>query len=129
MNNKYLIECKQCKIDPEIKKELCPYCITQKVFKGKWKLLIYWHLQNKTLRFGELNRLIPSTQATLIRQLKELEEDGILQRKVYSVIPPKVEYSLTELGKSFLNVGAEMFIWGNRYIKEVVKPFKAKLEE
>lgn len=129
MNKKYLKECEQCKIDLKTKKNLCPYCITQKVFKGKWKLLIYWHLQNKTLRFGELSRLIPSTQATLIKQLKELEDDGIINRKVYNVIPPKVEYSLTELGKKFLNVGKEMFIWGNLYIEKIVTPTKNELEE
>ena len=76
MNPKYLEECSECLIEDCAKMELCPYCMAQKVIKGKWKLLIFWHLEKSTRRFNELNRFIPCTQATLNRQLKELELDG-----------------------------------------------------
>lgn len=67
MNQKYLEECSVCKISDDVKAQLCPYCMAQKVIKGKWKLLIFWHLQQGTKRFNELSRLIPCTQATLNR--------------------------------------------------------------
>jgi len=117
MNPQYLSECSECKINDEIKVQLCPYCIAQKVIKGKWKLLIFWHLEQGTKRFNELNRLIPCTQATLNRQLKELELDGVVHRKVYNVVPPKVEYSLTPLGKKFNSVIDTMGVWGLTYFK------------
>ena len=116
MNKKYLEECLACEISPEIKKELCPFCIAQKILKGKWKMLIYWHLQNKEVRFNELNRLIPTTPATLSKQLKEMEIDGIIQRKVYNEIPPKVEYSLTAIGADLNTAMKTMKTWGNSYI-------------
>lgn len=85
MNQKYLEECCSCQISEETRKALCPYCMSQKVIKGKWKLLIFWHLQKGTKRFNELNRLIPATQATLSRQLKELEHDEVIVRKVFTI--------------------------------------------
>lgn len=117
MNQKYICECSECKISEEIKIQLCPYCMAQKVIKGKWKLLIFWHLQQETKRFNELNRLIPCTQATLNRQLKELEFDGVVHREVYNIIPPKVEYSLTSLGEQFNTVISSMGDWGITYFK------------
>jgi DNA-binding HxlR family transcriptional regulator len=117
MNPKYLEECTECKICNDEKTHLCPYCITQKVTKGKWKLLIFWHLDQGTKRFNELNRLIPCTQATLNRQLKELELDGVVHREVYTVIPPKVEYSLTTLGQEFYQVINSMGNWGHAFLK------------
>lgn len=117
MNHKYLNECCECKISDDIKKQLCPYCMAQKVIKGKWKLLIFWHLEQGTKRFNELNRLIPCTQTTLNRQLKELEVDGVVHRKVYNVIPPKVEYSLTPIGNKFSSVISSMGEWGLTYFK------------
>jgi len=117
MNQKYIEECKQCEITDDIKVQLCPYCMAQKVIKGKWKLLIFWHLQKGTKRFNQLSRLIPTTQATLARQLKELEEDQVITRKVYNVIPPKVEYSLSPLGKEFGHVIESMGHWGSTYFK------------
>lgn len=117
MNSKYIDECSVCKISDDIKAQLCPYCIAQKVIKGKWKLLIFWHLQQGTKRFNELDRLIPCTQATLNRQLKELEDDQVVHREVYTVIPPKVEYSLTPLGEKFRDVISSMGNWGLTYFQ------------
>ncbi|MBK5201152.1 MAG: winged helix-turn-helix transcriptional regulator [Spirochaetaceae bacterium] len=117
MIEQYATDCNECGIDKKTKSKLCTFCITQKVFKGKWKLLIYWHLHDGTKRFNELSRLIPSTQTTLSRQLKELVIDGIINRKVFNQIPPKVEYSLTPLGKSFENIMNAMDKFGIDYLK------------
>lgn len=117
MNQKYIEECESCLIDAEVKKTLCPYCMAQKVIKGKWKLLIFWHLQQSTKRFNELSRLIPSTQSTLARQLRELENDGVINRKVYQVVPPKVEYSLSKMGIEFSAVTDAMNLWGLSFLK------------
>lgn len=119
MNHKYTEECEKCEITQQTKEQLCPYCMAQKVIKGKWKLLIYWHLQQGTKRFNELSRLIPATQATLTRQLRELEYDQVIERKVYNVIPPKVEYSLSPLGIKFGSVTESMNQWGVHYFKEM----------
>lgn len=119
MNKKYLDECGSCQISEEIKKALCPYCMAQKVIKGKWKLLIFWHLQQGTKRFNELSRLIPATQATLTRQLRELEQDDVIKREVFHVIPPKVEYSLSPLGIKFGDVMSAMNKWGIDYFTEM----------
>jgi len=119
MIDKYLEECGSCTISEDVRVSLCPYCMAQKVIKGKWKLLIFWHLQDGTKRFNELSRLIPSTQATLARQLKELEQDGVIQRKTYDVIPPKVEYSLSPLGISFKSVMESMNQWGQEYLNNM----------
>ncbi len=74
---------------------------TLKVLGGKWKILILWHLKDKARRFSELKRLIPEiTEKMLIQQLRELEKDEIVNRKVYSDVPPKVEYSFTDYGRS-----------------------------
>jgi len=115
MNQKFLAECHACEIQDSVKENLCPYCMAQKVIKGKWKLLIFWHLEDGPKRFNELNRLIPSTQSTLNRQLKELEFDQVVHREVHNVIPPKVEYSLTPLGEKFYDVINSMGKWGLSY--------------
>jgi DNA-binding HxlR family transcriptional regulator len=96
---------------------VCPYVTAQKVFSGKWAILIIFYLHNETLRFGELQRKLPEiTQSTLTKQLRALEEQGMLIRHVYPEIPPKVEYSLSELGKEFIPVLTEFQIFGNKYI-------------
>ena len=84
----------------------------QSVIGGKWKILILWYVSfYKIQRFGEL-----ITQSTLTKQLRELENDGFLHREIYKEIPPKVEYSLTELGKSFLPVLQTMMAWSETYL-------------
>jgi DNA-binding HxlR family transcriptional regulator len=80
---------------------VCPVELTLSIVGGKWKLPIVYQLLDGTKRFGELRRLIPdATQQLLMLQLRELEQAAILHRQVYAQVPPKVEYSLTELGRS-----------------------------
>lgn len=104
------------------KKELfgkCPYVTSQKVLTGKWSMYIMYLLKDGPVRFNELQRRMPEdmTHTTLSRQLKSLEADGLIVRKVYSEIPPKVEYKLSEIGHKFEKVLAELEIWGNEYIE------------
>lgn len=97
----------------------CPYLTSQKVLTGKWSLyLMYLLSENPGIRFNELQRLMPGnmTHTTLSRQLKTLEEEGLIVRKEYSQVPPKVEYSLSEIGEAFRPVLASLEVWGNRYI-------------
>ncbi|MEE1195985.1 MAG: helix-turn-helix domain-containing protein [Lachnospiraceae bacterium] len=97
----------------------CPVEITIKLIGGKYKAIILWHLIDKTLRFGELKKLVTSaTPKMLTQQLRELEEDGLINRCVYPVVPPKVEYSLTEFGKSIVPVLDVMCKWGTDYLEE-----------
>lgn len=96
----------------------CPYFTVQKVFSGKWSILIMHNLNDGTLRYGELQRRLGSiTQATLTKQLRMLEDFGLVSRYVYSEIPPKVEYSLTDLGKAFKPVLEQFKVWGDKYIE------------
>jgi DNA-binding HxlR family transcriptional regulator len=92
---------------------------TLRLIGGKYKSLILWHLINGTLRHGELHKLIPqATPKMLTQQLRELEGDGLLKRKVYPVVPPKVEYSLTELGRSLKPILLAMYDWGTGYMQD-----------
>jgi len=96
----------------------CPVTTAQKILSGKWALLIIYHLKDKTLRFNELLRLFDGiTHTTLTKQLKNLEQYGIIRRKVYSQIPPKVEYSLSEMGHKLLPVIDALYAWGEEYIQ------------
>ena len=97
----------------------CPVNTTLSVIGGKWKVLILYHLVEQTQRFNELRRLLPEiTQRMLTLQLRELEEDGLIHREVYPVVPPKVEYSLTDLGRTLLPVIGAMHQWGVEYSQE-----------
>jgi DNA-binding HxlR family transcriptional regulator len=83
---------------------------------GKWKCLILYFLSQKSMRTKEFYERIPAiTQKVLTDQLKQLEKDGIVRREVFKEVPPKVEYSLTELGESFVPVLNTMCEWGNAY--------------
>lgn len=96
---------------------ICPFVTAQKILTGKWTLLILHHLNLKTMRFNELQRTLPDlTQATLTKQLRMMEENGLIVRTVYNQIPPKVEYSLSELGRNFSPVLDALEIWGTQYI-------------
>lgn len=99
----------------------CEKELTLSIIGGKWKMLILWHLGKEgTKRFRELKTLIPGiTQKVLVNQLRELEEDLIIHREVYPVVPPKVEYSLTEQGYSLIPILEIMYEWGENY-KEVI---------
>lgn len=95
----------------------CPFVTTQKVLSGKWAILLLHHLDDGTKRFNELQRLMtPITQATLTKQLRQLEEDGLVERLVYPEIPPRVEYQLTPIGQEFGQVLKQIDSWGNKYI-------------
>jgi DNA-binding HxlR family transcriptional regulator len=103
---------------PEEQKEVCPITLTQNLIAGKWKIIILWHLSRQTRRFNELQRLLPGiSKGILTRQLRELEEDRMVHRKVYKEIPPKVEYSLTPTGKSFIPIMESMGEWGEKHIQ------------
>src|SRR5471030_2633150 len=90
------------------------------VIGGKWKMLILWNLKEDLKRFNELRRLIPGiTQKMLTAQLRELERDGIVLRKVYPQVPPKVEYALTKYGQSlkpFIELSCSL---GNTHVKHI----------
>jgi DNA-binding HxlR family transcriptional regulator len=91
----------------------CPVEVTLQVLGGRWKMLILRELCKGTWRFNELQRALPGvTQKMLTQQLREMEADGIVHRKVYAQVPPKVEYSLTPLGKSLETVLKAMHEWG-----------------
>lgn len=99
--------------------ETCPITIFHRIISGKWKILILWYLSNKSLRFGELKRKLPDvTQRMLTNQLRSLEEDGLIVRKVYPVVPPKVEYSLSDIGKQMIPLLDAMYDYGVKYSKE-----------
>ena len=95
----------------------CPYATAQSLISGKWAVLILLYLQEGPTRFNELLRKMPKmTHATLSVQLKSLEESGLIKRVQYESIPPRVEYSLTEMGEKFRPVIAAIETWGNEYI-------------
>lgn len=100
----------------------CEKELTLSIIGGKWKMLILWHLGLEgTKRFGELKALIPGiTQRMLVNQLRELEEDQIVKRVVYPVVPPKVEYSLTKEGESLMPILDSMYKWGRNYMNTVL---------
>src|SRR5574344_1149432 len=88
----------------------CPVETALDVLAGKWKILIIWYLKDEKKRFNELQKLI--------QKLRELENDGIVHREVYPVVPPKVEYSLTEYGKSLKPIIKQLYLWGDRNKKK-----------
>ncbi|WP_394522636.1 winged helix-turn-helix transcriptional regulator [Lacrimispora sp. JR3] len=100
---------------------ICPYVTSQKILSGKWSIYLLYLLQEGPVRFNELQRMMPEdiTHTTLSRQLKNLEEEGLIIRREYSQIPPKVEYSLSEIGKKFESVIIALGEWGNDYLEFV----------
>lgn len=96
----------------------CPVEATLGVIGGKWKALILFWLRNGTLRFGELRRKIPGiSERMLTQQLRELERDGIVGREVYPVVPPRVEYTLTDYGQTLRPITEAMCAWGVAHLK------------
>ena len=90
----------------------CPAESTVRLIGGRWKVPIVWHLFGGTMRFSDLRRAMPAvTPKMLTQQLRELEKDGVVARKVYAEVPPKVEYSLTERGASLRPVVNAMCEW------------------
>ena len=97
----------------------CPVEATLELIGGKYKALILWHLSEKKLRFSELRKVLTSaTPKMLTQQLRELENSNLVHREVYPVIPPKVEYSLTETGKSLMPILVAMRDWGAGYLRK-----------
>ena len=96
----------------------CPVETALDVLAGKWKILIIWYLKDEKKRFNELQKLLPkATQKMLIQKLRELENDGIVHREVYPVVPPQVEYSLTQKGFTLAPILQALEKWGNTTMK------------
>lgn len=94
------------------KKFHCPVEISMDILSGKWKCLMLWHLNDGKKRYKELERLVPGvSQKMLTQQLKEMESDGLVLRTVYPEVPPRVEYSLTELGQTTFPILEMMHSW------------------
>jgi len=99
------------------KTDQCPVAATLELIGGKYKALILWHLSEGKLRFSELHsRILRATPKMLTQQLRELETQKLIHREVYPIIPPRVEYSLTEQGKSLLPILVAMRDWGANYL-------------
>ena len=96
----------------------CPVEATLDMIGGKYKTLILWKLISGPMRFSELRRAVPAaTPKMLTQQLRELENDGLVHREIFPVIPPRVEYSLTPFGQSIRPVLESMYAWGSRYLE------------
>ena len=101
-------------------KENCPVEATLELIGGKYKALILWRLAEGTMGFSQLRKVISGITAKMLtQQLGELVASGLICREVFPVIPPKVEYSLTELGKSLMPVLTTMRDWGSNYLRKV----------
>jgi DNA-binding HxlR family transcriptional regulator len=95
----------------------CPVEATLNFLDGKWKGVILFHLMDGTLRFNELRRKLPSvTQRMLTKQLRELEDSGVISRTVHPVVPPHVDYALTPLGQTLKPVISALAAWGDEYV-------------
>ncbi|HSZ24765.1 MAG TPA: helix-turn-helix domain-containing protein [Cytophagaceae bacterium] len=128
-----IVEGKELAVKLKGKTFHCAMDITMDYIGGKWKVVVLWYLRDQHRRFSELKRMIPDiTEKMLSLQLKQLEKDGIVGRKVYAEVPPKVEYYLTREGKSLLPVLKAIADWGvnkgktEGVIEEVVREKKKK---
>ena len=98
--------------------DCCPVAATLELIGGKYKALILWHLSEGQLRFSELRKLIQNaTPKMLTQQLRELESHKLIHREVFPVIPPRVEYSLTDQGRSLMPILVAMRDWGAEYLR------------
>lgn len=96
----------------------CPLSKVQQLIGGKWKLILLWHISGEPRRFGEIHRTFPEiTQAMLTKQLRELENSGLVHREIYKEVPPRVEYSLTDLGEDFVPILRHMYDWGEQHLE------------
>ena len=101
------------------KYEMCPINLVHKIISGKWKILILWYLTPSPLRFSDLRRKLPDvTQKMLTQQLRSLESHNLIYRKIYPVVPPKVEYGLTECGEKLIPVLESMYSYGIDYLND-----------
>jgi len=102
----------------ENKEYMCAFEFTLNFISGKWKGLILWHLREDTLRYGEIKKALGKiTQKMLTQTLRDLERDKLITRKVYPIVPPKVEYSITERGKKLIPIFDQLILWGNNVAK------------
>ena len=107
----------------KIKGYVCPVEAAMDVIGGKYKALIVYELIGGTRRYSEIQKAVPqATPRMLSKQLKELEEDGVINRVLYPVVPPKTEYSLTELGSSLIPIVESLCKWGEHYFAEAGVP-------
>ena len=95
----------------------CPVEATLDLIGGKYKALILWHLSEDKLRFSQLRKVIAATPKMLTQQLRELETQNLISREVFPVVPPRVEYSLTETGRSLMPILVAMRDWGANYLR------------
>ena len=104
---------------PEMLARCVPMSRLQSVLGGKWKIMILWYITvYRVQRFGELQRRLDGvTQSSLTKSLRELERDGFLHRKIYREIPPRVEYTLTDMGESFAPILHSMLSWSETYLR------------
>jgi DNA-binding HxlR family transcriptional regulator len=109
--------CETCPVPADMRKDLCRICATQQMLRGKWKLMIIWLLRDHAMRFSQLMAAIPNVkQGPLTHQLKELTAKGLIRRTMFDEMPPRVEYSLTEKGISFLQVLHAMDDWAQAHL-------------
>ncbi len=109
---------------------MCPMTLVHRLISGKWKILILWYLSHQTLRFSDLKRKLPEiTQKMLTNQLRSLEEDNLIIRKVYPVVPLRVEYSLSESGKEMVPLLEGMYQFGVGYFNQHPEILKDKCED
>lgn len=106
----------------------CEKELTMSIISGKYKVVIIWHLGNEgPHRYGELYKLFKDiSNRILTKQLRELEQDGIISRNIYPVVPPKVEYYLTDLGKTILPIVNDMWRWGKENMQYYYEKIKSK---
>ena len=110
-----------------VKEYSCPVEAAIAIIGGKWKPVILWHLRNGSLRFNQIRSTMPSiTQGMLTRQLRELEKDGAVSRVVYAEVPPRVEYSLTDFGKTSIPILDDLCEWGKQYMEMNKEEFSIK---
>ena len=104
----------------------CPVEAALDVIGGKWKPLILWALGDEVMRFGELQKALPGVNTKMLtKQLRELEEDGVIRRKIYPEVPPRVEYTITDFGKTLIPILEALCNWGAEYLgvdEDVLSP-------
>jgi DNA-binding HxlR family transcriptional regulator len=107
---------------------VCEKELTMSIISGKYKVVILWHLGNEgPRRYSELFKLFPGiSNRVLTKQLRDLEQDGIISRKVYPVVPPKVEYYLTKMGRTILPIVNDIWLWGKENMQFYYEKFQAK---
>ncbi len=101
------------------KEFICEFDYTLSFIGGKWKGLILWHLQFGTMRYGEIRKTLGKvTQKMLTQTLRSLEQDKLITRKVYPVVPPKVEYTITDRGSKLIPIFSQLIEWGSEVAKQ-----------